>query len=152
MVGFVHQFLQPMNATLNADRVSTEFTASSLQKCSENSKFKRELVLYSKDIARFDRYSKALCGDDGLPHLIVGHLLTIWGFIRRGHERSSYTVSYLFTGIIGWSGREFNRVKKDQKPADMEIIIDLELARKCLVKGAQWPFLQIKAEMESRGV
>jgi len=31
--------------------------------------------------------------------------------------------------------------KKTKNPADLEIIIDLDLARKCLVIGAQWPLL-----------
>ena len=34
--------------------------------------------------------------------------------------------------------------KKTKNPADLEIIIDLDLARKCLVKGAQWPLLANK--------
>ena len=48
-------------------------------------------------------------------------------------------------GIIGWSGREYLiESKKTKNPADLEIIIDLDLARKCLVKGAQWPLLANK--------
>ena len=34
--------------------------------------------------------------------------------------------------------------KKTKNPADLEIIIDLDLARKCLIKGAQWPLLANK--------
>ena len=34
--------------------------------------------------------------------------------------------------------------KKTKNPADLEIIIDLSLAKKCLIKGAQWPFLANK--------
>ena len=34
--------------------------------------------------------------------------------------------------------------KKTKNPADLEIIIDLGLARKCLIKGAQWPLLANK--------
>ena len=51
----------------------------------------------------------------------------------------------LTAGIIGWSGREYLiESKKTKNPADLEIIIDLDLARKCLVKGAQWPLLANK--------
>ena len=59
---------------LNADRASTEFTASALTPCSENARFQERAssATTAKDIARFERYSKASCGDDGLPHLIIG--------------------------------------------------------------------------------
>ena len=54
----------------------------------------------------------------------------------------------LTAGIIiefNRSGREYLiESKKTKNPADLEIIIDLDLARKCLVKGAQWPLLANK--------
>ena len=67
--------------TLNADRASTEFTASALTTCSENPKFieRASSATSQKDIARFERYGKAACGDDGLPHLIIGPPLEPWG-------------------------------------------------------------------------
>ena len=136
---------------LNADRASTEYTASALQKCSENTKFIERASNAStpKDIARFERYGKALCGDDGLPHLIIGPPLEPFGaLLNRGHEGDLLIPGVLFiyiAGIIGWSGREYLiESKKTKNPADLEIIIDFELARKCLVKGAQWPFLANK--------
>ena len=66
---------------LNADRASTEYTASALTKCSENPKFieRANSATTQKDIARFERYGKASCGDDGLPHLIIGPPLEPWG-------------------------------------------------------------------------
>ncbi len=116
---------------LNADRASTEYTTT------------------QKDIARFERYGKASCGDDGLPHLIIGPPLEPWGaLLNRGHEGDLLIPGVLFiyiAGIIGWSGREYLiESKKTKNPADLEIIIDLDLARKCLVKGAQWPLLANK--------
>ena len=44
--------------TLNADRDSTEYTASALTKCSENPKFieRASSATTQKDIARFERY------------------------------------------------------------------------------------------------
>ena len=56
---------------LNADRESTEYPASALTKCSENPKFieRANSANTQKDIARFERYGKSSCGDDGLPHL-----------------------------------------------------------------------------------
>ena len=134
--------------TLNSDRPSTEFTASALQNCSENPKFieRASSATTKKDIARFERYGQALCGDDGLPHLIIGPPGEPFGaLLNRGHEGDLLIPGVLFiyiAGIIGWSGREYLiESKKTKTPADMEIIIDFELARKCLVKGAQWPLL-----------
>ena len=136
---------------LNADRASTEYTASALTTCSENPKFieRASSASSQKDIARFERYGKAACGDDGLPHLIIGPPLEPWGaLLNRGHEGDLLIPGVLFiyiAGIIGWSGREYLiESKKTKNPADLEIIIDLDLARKCLIKGAQWPLLANK--------
>ena len=133
---------------LNPDRASTEFTASPLTKCSENPKFieRASSAKTQKDITRFERYGKAACGDDGLPHLIIGPPLEPFGaLLNRGHEGDLLIPGVLFiyiAGIIGWSGREYLiESKKTKNPADLEIIIDLDLARKCLIKGAQWPLL-----------
>ncbi len=133
---------------LNADRASTEFTASALTKCSENAKFieRANSATTQKDIARFERYGKASCGDDGLPHLILGAPLEPWGALfNRGHEGDLLipgTIFIYIAGIIGWSGREYLiESKKTKNPAENEIFIDFELAQQCLIKGAQWPLL-----------
>ena len=81
-----------------------------------------------------------------MPHLIIGPPLEPFGaLLNRGHEGDLLIPGVLFiyiAGIIGWSGREYLiESKKTKDPADLEIIIDLKLARKCLVKGAQWPLL-----------
>ena len=131
---------------LNADRPSTEFNASGLTLCSENSRFQERAsgASTAKDIARFERYSKASCGDDGLPHLIIGATIEPFGaWANRGHEGELLIPAHIFiyvAGIIGWSGREYLRATKQLKnPADSEIFIDFALARKCLIKGAAWP-------------
>jgi photosystem I subunit 3 len=136
---------------LNADRAPTDFTASALVSCADNPRFQERASTASTDqaIKRFERYSKALCGDDGLPHLIIGPPLEPWGaLLNRRHEGDLLIPGVLFiyiAGIIGWSGREYLiESKKTKNPADLEIIIDLDLARKCLVKGAQWPLLANK--------
>ena len=133
---------------LNAERASTEFTASALTKCSENPKFieRASSATTQKDIARFERYGQASCGDDGLPHLILGAPLEPWGaLLNRGHEGDLLipgTIFIYIAGIIGGSGREYLiESKKTNNPADKEIFIDFDLAQKCLVKGAQWPLL-----------
>ena len=148
IIGFSPAAFAAKGPVLNADRASTEYTASALQKCSENPKFmeRANSATAQKDITRFKRYGKALCGDDGLPHLIIGPPLEPFGaLLNRGHEGDLLIPGVLFiyiAGIIGWSGREYLiESKKTKDPSDLEIIIDLKLARKCLVKGAQWPLL-----------
>ena len=148
IVGMTPVAFAAKGAALNADRASTEYTASALQKCSENPKFieRASSATSQKDITRFNRYGKALCGDDGLPHLIIGPPLEPFGaLLNRGHEGDLLMPGVLFiyiAGIIGWSGREYLiESKKTKDPSDLEIIIDLKLARRCLVKGAQWPLL-----------
>ena len=136
---------------LNADRASTEYTASALTTYSENPKFieRASSATSQKDIARFERYGKASCGDDGLPHLILGAPLEPWGaLLNRGHEGDLLipgTIFIYIAVIIGWSGREYwIESKKTKNPAEMEIFIDFDLAKKCLIKGAQWPLLANK--------
>jgi len=131
---------------LNKDRNSTDFTASALTTCSENARFKERASAAStpKDIARFERYGQASCGDDGLPHLIIAPTFEPFGaLLNRHHEGEILIPAHIFiyiAGIIGWSGREYLRASKGTKnPAENEIIIDFALARKCLVKGAAWP-------------
>ena len=131
---------------LNADRASTEFTASALTPCAENSRFQERASSAStaKDIARFERYSKASCGDDGLPHLFIGATIEPFGALaNRHHEGDILIPAHIFiyiAGIIGWSGREYLRASKKLKnPAENEIFIDFALARQCLIKGAAWP-------------
>ncbi len=63
IIGIVPSAFAAKGAVLNADRASTEYTASALQKCSENSKFmeRANAATTPKDITRFNRYGKALC-------------------------------------------------------------------------------------------
>ena len=139
---------------VNADRASTEFIASGLTSCSENARFQERASSAStpKDIARFERYSKASCGDDGLPHLIIGATIEPFGALaNRHHEGDILIPAHIFiyvAGIIGWSGREYLRASKKLKnPAENEIFIDFALARQCLIKGAAWP---IEANKQGR--
>jgi len=90
--------------------------------------------------ARFDRYSQALCGDDGLPHLIVdGNLGHAGDFIIPG-------ILFLYiAGWIGWTGRAYLKtVREDKNPEEKEIIIDVPLALQCSLAGATWPLAAFK--------
>jgi photosystem I subunit 3 len=152
LVGFAP--LAQAGAELNPDRDNTAFQASALTACSENARFKERASAAStpKDVARFDRYSKASCGDDGLPHLIIGPTIEPFGALaNRGHEGNILIPAHIFiyiAGIIGWSGREYLKSIRGKKDAaDNEIFIDISLAQKCLIKGAAWP---LEANREGR--
>jgi photosystem I subunit III len=84
---------------------------------------------------RFARYSQALCGPEGLPHLIVdGRLDRAGDFLIPG-------VLFLYiAGWIGWVGRAYIiAIKKGTNPEEKEIIIDLSLAISCMLGGFAWP-------------
>jgi photosystem I subunit 3 len=80
-------------------------------------------------------YSKASCGADGLPHLIVdGRLSHAGDFIIPG-------IAFLYiAGCIGWAGRNYLKAIRNDKDAAMkEIQIDLPLAFKSTLAAATWP-------------
>jgi photosystem I subunit 3 len=85
--------------------------------------------------ARFESYSQALCGTDGLPHLIVDG--------RLSHAGDFTIPSLLFlyiTGWIGWVGRAYLiSVRGDKDPEMKEIIIDVPRAIKFMLTGFAWP-------------
>jgi photosystem I subunit 3 len=80
-------------------------------------------------------YSQAVCGADGLPHLIVDGRWTHAGdFMIPG-------IAFLYiAGCIGWAGRSYIIAVRGRKDAAMnEIQIDLPLALKCTIGAASWP-------------
>ncbi len=84
---------------------------------------------------RFARYAQALCGPEGLPHLIVdGRLDRAGDFLIPG-------ILFLYiAGWIGWVGRAYLiAIKKDPNTEDKEIIIDVPLAVTCMLGGFAWP-------------
>jgi photosystem I subunit 3 len=95
---------------------------------------------------RFATYGKQglLCGTDGLPHLISDPGLAI----RYGHSGETLipTVGFLYVaGYIGSVGREYlNIIKKEKKPTDKEIIIDVPLALKLSFQGIGWPLRAVQ--------
>lgn len=86
---------------------------------------------------RFDRYAKSglLCGNDGLPHLIVDG--------RWNHSLEFTVPGLLFiyiTGWIGWVGRKYLRtISVQTEPTQKEIIIDLPIALSIMTSGYCWP-------------
>ena len=90
--------------------------------------------------ARFDRYSAAMCGPEGYPHLIVdGNLAYAGDFLIP-------SILFLYmTGWIGWVGRAYlQAIKKSANPEEKEIIIDVPLAFKFMLSGVLWPLAAIK--------
>ena len=108
-----------------------------LTPCSENARFQQRAAAAQTDQAkaRFALYSQALCGTDGLPHLIVdGRWSHAGDFIIPG-------IAFLYiAGCIGWAGRNYLRAIRNDKDAAMkEIQIDLPLALKSTLAAATWP-------------
>ncbi len=144
LVGFAP--LANAGAEFNPDRESTSFAASGLTSCADNARFQERARSAStpQDIARFERYGEALCGDDGLPHLIISPTIEPFGAAAmRGQEGNILIPAHIFVyvaGIIGWAGREYLKGAKASKDAaDKEIFFDPDLLRTALFKGAQWP-------------
>ncbi len=138
----------------NPDRESTAFTASALTPCSENSRFQERASAATTDQAkaRFERYSQASCGDDGLPHLIIGPTIEPFGALAmRGHEGDVLIPAHIFifvAGMIGWAGREYLKLaSQTSNPAEKEIFLDPDLMREALFKGSRWPEM---ADIEAR--
>jgi photosystem I subunit 3 len=80
-------------------------------------------------------YSQALCGTDGLPHLIVdGRWSHAGDFLIPG-------IAFLYiAGCIGWAGRTYLMAIRGSKDATMrEIQIDVPLAFKSTLAAASWP-------------
>ena len=79
-------------------------------------------------------YSQAVCGEDGLPHLIVdGRWSHSGDFVLPG-------IMFLYiNGCIGWAGREYLKATRGKNAAMNEIQIDLSIAFKSLFAAASWP-------------
>jgi len=108
-----------------------------LTPCAENARFQQRSAGASTAQAkrRFEMYSKALCGADGLPHLVVdGRWSHAGDFLIPG-------IAFLYiTGTIGWAGRTYLQAVASRKDATMhEIQIDLPLAFKSTLAAASWP-------------
>ena len=107
-----------------------------LTTCSESPRFQQRAAAAdtSQAKARFDMYSKASCGEDGLPRLIVdGRLNHAGDFIIPG-------IMFLYiNGCIGWAGREYLKATRGKNAAMSEIQIDTSIALKSVLASATWP-------------
>ncbi|BAZ04605.1 Photosystem I reaction center subunit III [Calothrix sp. NIES-3974] len=89
---------------------------------------------------RFARYSQALCGPEGLPHLIVD------GRLDRAGDFLIPSILFLYiAGWIGWVGRAYLIAIRKQKDTELkEIIIDVPLAFSMMLSGFAWPAAAVK--------
>ncbi|NJR69915.1 MAG: Photosystem I reaction center subunit III [Synechococcales cyanobacterium CRU_2_2] len=108
-----------------------------LTPCSESARFIQRANAATTDQAkaRFERYSQALCGEEGLPHLIVD------GRLSHAGDFTIPAIMFLYiAGCIGWAGRSYligGRSLKD--PAEEEIIINIPRAIASFLGAAAWP-------------
>ncbi|MEO1003615.1 MAG: Photosystem I reaction center subunit III [Cyanobacteria bacterium J06638_7] len=108
-----------------------------LTPCAESPRFQQRAAgaTTAQAEARFKLYGQALCGTDGLPHLIVDG--------RWSHAGDFLIPGLLFlyiAGTIGWAGRSYLVAIRGSKDATMrEIQIDMPLAFKSTLAAAVWP-------------
>lgn len=117
---------------------------SGLVPCSESPAFQQRAQSARTTLTtpeeRFGRYSQALCGPEGLPHLVVdGRLDHAGEFLIPG-------ILFLYiAGWIGWVGRAYLQdIKKDARTEEREIIIDVPRALKFMLTGFTWPLAALK--------
>jgi photosystem I subunit 3 len=131
-------FAPPASASIAGDNVA------GLVPCGESAAFQQRAANATTEAAkaRFDFYanSSLLCGDDGLPHIIVDGDLSHMG------EFLIPSILFLYiAGWIGWAGRSYLiAARAGKNPEEKEIIIDLPLALKCSLGAASWPLLAFK--------
>ncbi|MBO3458119.1 Photosystem I reaction center subunit III [Aetokthonos hydrillicola Thurmond2011] len=90
---------------------------------------------------RFERYSQALCGPEGLPHLIVD------GRLDRAGDFLIPSILFLYiTGWIGWVGRTYlQTIKKEGGDVELkEVVIDLTTALPIILSGFSWPVAAVQ--------
>ena len=89
---------------------------------------------------RFERYSQALCGPEGFPHLIVD------GSLDHAGDFLIPSILFLYiAGWIGWVGRAYLQAIKTGSDAEQkEIQIDLGIALPIITSGFAWPAAAIK--------
>jgi photosystem I subunit 3 len=113
-----------------------------LTPCSENPAYQQKAKNFRNTTAdpqsgqiRAERYSAALCGPEGYPHLIVDG--------RLSHMGDFLIPSILFlyiAGWIGWVGRSYLIAIRDTKdPEIQEVVLNVPLAISKMLTGFLWP-------------
>lgn len=110
--------------------------AYNLTPCSESAAFAQRAKTSVSATAerRFKAYSALLCGEDGLPHLIVDNPAHAGEFIIPG------LIFLYIAGWIGWVGRAYlQAIQKGSNPEMKEVVLDIPLAVGCMLTGFAWP-------------
>jgi photosystem I subunit 3 len=90
---------------------------------------------------RFERYSQALCGPEGLPHLIVD------GRFDRAGDFIIPSILFLYiAGWIGWAGRAYlQAIHKGESGGELkEIKLDIPKYIQVTLAGVAWPLAAIQ--------
>ncbi|TGG85352.1 MAG: Photosystem I reaction center subunit III [Aphanocapsa feldmannii 277cV] len=115
---------------------SAHADVAGLTPCSENARFQERAATAAtpQAEARFAMYGQALCGEEGLPRLIVD------GRFSHAGDFAIPGVMFLYmAGWIGWAGRSYLKAIRGKGAAGKEIQIDVTLALTCAVGAAAWP-------------
>ncbi|HEY9895164.1 MAG TPA: Photosystem I reaction center subunit III [Candidatus Sericytochromatia bacterium] len=118
--------------------------ASNLTPCKDSPAFaqraKDSVSATAKQRYEFYANSGVLCGDEGLPHLVVDPTAAHAG------EFAIPSILFLYiAGWIGWVGRSYiQAVKKSATPEQDEIVINVPLAVKLALSGLAWPLAALK--------
>ena len=126
---------------------SAQADLSHLTPCGESAAYQAKAKNFRNTTAdpqsgkkRAERYSEALCGPEGYPHLIVDG--------RLDHAGDFLIPSLLFlymAGWIGWVGRaDLIAVRKEKNTEMSEIIINVPLAINKMLFGFLWPLQALK--------
>ncbi|MDZ8262777.1 Photosystem I reaction center subunit III [Nostoc sp. ChiQUE01b] len=79
-------------------------------------------------------YSRLLCGEDGLPHLVLDRLSLALDVL------TPIVIFLYIAGWIGWTGRSYLRaIQKLGSQEEKEIFIDIPLFVKSMVLAFLWP-------------
>ncbi len=131
-------FVPSASAAMAGDNVA------GLTPCGESAAFQKRAdnARNAAAEARFEFYgnSSLLCGEDGLPHLIVD------GDLAHAGEFLIPSLLFLYiAGWIGWVGRSYLiAVSGEKNSEEKEIIIDVPLAIKSSLAGFAWPLAAVK--------
>lgn len=120
---------------------------ANLVPCSESPAFLQRAKSFRNTTAdpesgkkRAERYSQAMCGPEGLPHLIVD------GRLDRAGDFLIPSLLFLYiTGQIGWAGRSYlQAVKKQGDSEQKEVQLDVPLAFQSMVSAFAWPLAAVQ--------
>ncbi len=147
LLGFLLAFVISLSLWCNF-APAAKADLSHLTPCSESPAFQAKSKTFRDTTAdpnsgenRAARYSQALCGEEGYPHLIVD------GRLSHAGDFAIPAILFLYiAGWIGWAGRSYLIAIREEKDPEMkEIIIDVPLALSKMLFGFLWP-LQAIAE------